>query len=148
MSLLSQFGTCECWIMLGILCVLVELLLLPAFGMLILGSGAITTGCILLAYPAEQYQYLLFIISAVLWCPIILKYRKKTARNNHGSDLIGQEVIVVNTPLTQGTQGTVQWSGTAFNAILSEEVSVTTPVGTTLVVQEVRGNVVVCKLKA
>jgi len=113
----------EWWFLWAFVGLLVELLLAPGFGVLFISFGALTVAGLMLVFPSlEIYQYLFFCLFSFAWVAILWKPIKCyvfSAKKNHtsSSDLVGQEVEVINNPLTS-VVGQVKWSGTIMNARL------------------------------
>ena len=139
------------WLVVGILLILIDVVQLPGVGLVFLGLGALST-CISLAYyDVHNYQLPIFGISSFVWFVILYKPIKHFLQNKHGTDtdvkdIVGSVVVVVEAPLTSKEEGKVKWSGTIMRAQLDPSISSHVAVGSNLVVQSVRGNLLICIL--
>lgn len=146
-----HISTVEWWVIWAFVGILIELLLAPGLGMFFISCGALTVAGLMLIFPdIETYQYPLFCIFsffwvATLWKPIQCYILSKSKRLYNVSDIIGQEVEVVDRPLIAGgVLGQVKWSGTIMNAKLDYDFGTDVPAGTILEVKKVEGNVLIC----
>jgi len=152
---MGALGAIESCVILGCIAIFLELMILPAFGMLFVGLGALTVAVFITFFPImEEYQCILFGISCVLWAGLLIeiecvaRYKRNKNVDHQNSDLIGEVVEVIGSDMVPGICGQVKWSGTTLNAQLSEEINMTIPVGTTLEVKYVIGNTVICSIKS
>ena len=68
--------------------------------------------------------------------------------SNHDSfNLIGNQVVVIGTPIKPDVIGQVTWSGTTMNAKLATSEKSQIEVGDTLYILDVKGNVLICTTK-
>lgn len=143
------------WLFLGVVLIILEFSQLPGIGFLFLGLGAITTSVITNYWQQQALlvQFAYFGISSLVWF-IMLWYPLKSYLYKNNSDpskesfnIIGSSVTVVNKDIMAGDHGQVSWSGTIMNAKLADN-SATATTGESLVVVEVKGNVLVCNKKS
>ncbi|MES2214620.1 MAG: NfeD family protein [Pseudomonadota bacterium] len=138
----------EWWLIFGFAGILIELLISPGLGGIFLSLGAVTVAAIVSFIPSmEVYQYLLFCLFSCFWVIALWKPLKYpnifSTKRSQTSDLVGQEVEVINLPLEAGIIGQVKWSGTIMNAKLAEDFK-PAEVGAILKVREVEGNILIC----
>ncbi len=141
------------WLLCGIILIILEFSQLPGIGFLFLGFGAISTSIITNYWQGEtllaQFSYfgifsLFWFI--LLWYPLRMFLSKDKNNFSRGTfDIIESQVIVINKDIKFGTLGQVSWCGTIMNAKLGENTNNDiAKIGETLIVQEVKGNVLVC----
>ena len=82
----------------------------------------------------------------VLWYSIKVFLRKDNNKLSRDTfNIIGSEVIVENKDIKAGILGQVSWCGTIMNATLvANSKNEIATIGDTLIVIEVRGNVLFC----
>ncbi|MDC0864663.1 NfeD family protein [Rickettsiaceae bacterium] len=140
------------WLLFGIALLLLEFVQLPGIGFLFLGLGGVSTA-IITNYWQEQTvlaQFAYFGLSslfcfALLWYPLKSSLYKNTLSKKETFDLVGSQVTVIKKEIKVGIVGEVSWCGTIMKAELAEDTnSNTAKIGDILVVQEVRGNVLIC----
>ncbi len=147
-----NLSSSENWILLGFVAILFEMLFLSGFGILFAGFGALTTAAAISLYPHTiSYQFPIFAISSFIWLGMLWKPLKKylyhkSVNSNVASDLVGQNVEVIQSALHPGGSiGYVRWSGTILSARLGSTVLRPQAVGTVLKIKEVVGSLVICE---
>ena len=140
------------WLVVGIIFILIDVIQLSGVGLLFLGFGALSTSIILAYYDLQAYQFSIFGISSFVWFMILYKpiqrFLHQTAgQKSYVKDIVGSVVVVVEVPLTSKVVGKVKWSGAIMRAILDPSVSDDVIVGTNLVVQSIKGNLLICTLE-
>ena len=150
---MTFISSTEIWLLVGIILIILEFSQLPGIGFLFLGFGAISVSVITNYWQQETLltQFAYFGISSlfwfiVLWYPIKVFLRKdKNKLSRDTFNIIGSEVIVENKDIKAGILGQVSWCGTIMNATLVESSkNEIATIGDTLIVIEVRGNVLFC----
>lgn len=145
--LISDYNPEIIWLVIGVICLVIEFAGIPGIGFLFLGLGALTSAVLIYLYPpfiSNQYSYfglLSFLWFVLLWWPL-----KKYASSNKGQpkffDIVGSEVELVGTKLLPGELGQVKWSGTIMNARLDSGER-EAHAGERLYIKSVEGNVVI-----
>lgn len=140
----------EIWLLIGFICLIFEFTKFPAIGFLFLGLGALSNGILIYSYPLfSEYQYtsfglLSFLWLAILWIPL-KKYIYKKGKQRDHFDIIGSEVVVYGNNILPGGTGQVKWSGAVMNARLSENEQEEALINQKLYIQQVNGNVLICR---
>ena len=149
MFMINNYLT-EIWLIIGIICLVVECVAVPSIGFLFFGLGALSNTLVVYNYPLVGLtnQITLFGILSLIWFCILYYPLKKYVCNKTGkaenySDMIGKTVEVYSSNISSNTVGQVKWSGTIMNAYLApNEIDVKTD--DQLFIIEVKGNVLVC----
>ena len=138
------------WLITGLIFISIDIFFTSIVFLALLGFGAITCAIILTYVDLEiYYQFILFGISSLIWLLTFYKslknylFRKQKAQVH---DIIGDKVIVIDSPLQPNIVGKVKWSGVIFNSILDDDQKCIAKVGQLLVVSRIEGNVLVCSL--
>jgi len=144
------------WLLFGVALIILEFSQVPGIGFLFLGLGGISTSIITNYWQEETLltQFAYFGIASLAWF-MLLWYPLKTFLSSNKNkllrdtfDIVGSDVVVINKDIKTGTIGQVSWCGTTMNAKLAENAANNTAkVGDTLIVQEVKGNVLICKIE-
>ena len=151
-----NISSVETWLIIGVFFIAIEFSTIPGIGFLFLGFGALTVSWLLYLYPAlVNYQLATLGITSfawflALWWPLkVFLYKGKSkANSNHDSfNLIGNQVVVIDTPIKPDVIGQVTWSGTTMNAKLATSEKSQIEVGDTLYILDVKGNVLICTTK-
>ena len=142
------------WILFGISLIILEFSQLPGIGFLFLGFGAITTAIITNYLKAETMliQFAYFGISSIAWFALLwypmkkFLYQKDSNHTKDSFDIVGAEVTVIKNDIRVGHLGQVLWCGTVMNAKLIGKLNNdTAKVDDTLIVKEVKGNILFCQ---
>ncbi len=148
-----NISSVEIWLIIGIVCIIIEFSKVPGIGFLFLGLGALTSSALISSYPEIiDYQIATFgLISLAwflaLWWPLKkFVYGKKKGNNIDQSyfNLVGNQVIVFDKHIEPGKIGQVSWSGTTMNARLEDSEREQVKAGDTLYISDVKGNVLIC----
>lgn len=146
-------GPIEIWLILGIFFIAIELLHLPNIGFLFLGLGALSCGILISISPGFfiTYQWIVFGLASLFWFAALWSSLKRYGDNKNVrlaySDMINNEVYVLNRPMIAGGMGEVKWSGTIMNARLDDIELEEAAIGEKLYIKEVRGNILICSKK-
>ncbi len=144
-----EISIIEWWLIVGVICIIIEFANIPNIGFLFLGLGGISNAIILNNYPyLLKYQYIIFGFTSfmwliILWYPLKFYVYKKPYKYEY-SDMFGKEVQVYSNELLVGEKGQVLWSGTIMNAKLSKDAIKSARKGDTLYIVEIDGNVLIC----
>lgn len=142
------------WLSFGIFLIVLEFSQLPGIGFLFLGFGAITTAIIANYLQAETIliQFAYFGISSIAWFALLwypmkkFIYQSDNAHTRESFDIVGSRVTVVKNDIKTGSLGQVLWCGTVMNAnfvgTINNDIA---KVDDTLIVMEVKGNVLFCQ---
>lgn len=148
-----NIGFTECWLILGIIFILIEFIKLPGIGFLFISLGAFCNAIVTYNFPeiTFNYQFAYFGIFsliwwALLWWPLKMYIYKKNTYKGNSFNLIGSKVKVVESSLANGMVGRVEWSGTIMNAVLDNQDE-KAEINEELYVKEVRGNILICVKK-
>ena len=142
------------WILFGISLIILEFSQLPGIGFLFLGFGAITTAIITNYLKSESMliQFAYFGISSIAWFALLwypmkkFLYQKDSNHTKDSFDILGAEVTVIKNDIRASHLGQVLWCGTVMNAKLIGKLNNdTAKVDDTLIVKEVKGNVLFCE---
>jgi membrane protein implicated in regulation of membrane protease activity len=143
----------EIWLLIGIILIILEFTQLPGIGFLFLGFGAISASVITNYWQneTELVQFAYFGISSLLWF-ILLWYpmkaflsKDKNKLSRDTFDIIGSQVIVENKDIKANELGQVSWCGTILNAkLIGRSNRDIAKIGDTLIIIEVKGNVLFC----
>lgn len=147
-----DIGPVEIWLVLGVICILIEFSAISGIGFLFAGFGALTNAILIYNFPeSKDYQIISFGILSLLWFLLLwwpLKIYVYGRGNNKNLqnyfDIVGSSVKVVGQPLTPDVPGQVEWSGTILNARLANEEKSSAEIGDVLYVQRVQGNLLIC----
>ncbi|WP_041405227.1 NfeD family protein [Rickettsia canadensis] len=140
----------EIWLIIGIICVVIEFFTVPSIGFLFLGLGALSNTLVVYNYDINlQNQIMIFGILSLIWFSILYLPLKKyvystTAKAENYSDMVGKTVEVHSSTISSHTiVRQVKWSGVIMNAYLApnEEEAKT---GDQLFIIKVKGNILVC----
>lgn len=139
----------EIWLIIGIICLVIEFFAVLSIGFLFLGLGALSNTPVVYNYDINlQNQITIFGILSLIWFSILYLPLKKyvystTAKAENYSDMVGKAVEVHSSTISSHTIGQVKWSGVIMNAYLApnEEEAKT---GDQLFIIEVKGNILVC----
>ena len=149
LSFLSTHHT-EGWVVLGLVCIMAEMFMIPGLGLLFVGLGSLSLVLIEFIWPQiYELQYIALILLSLMWFVFLWKpmkyhlYRNKST-NSAVPNLIGGNVLVVKHAIEPGIMGHVEWSGVVMNAKLSENIKETYKAGSSLKVLEIRGNILIC----
>ncbi|AAY61882.1 NfeD family protein [Rickettsia felis] len=149
MFMINNYLT-EIWLIIGIICVVVEFFAVPNIGFLFFGLGALSNTLVVYNYPLVSLtnQITFFGILSLIWfCILYYPLKKyvynKTDKTENYSDMIGKTVEVYSSTVSSDSIGQVRWSGAIMNAYLApnEEVAKT---GEQLFITEVKGNILIC----
>ncbi|AFC71497.1 NfeD family protein [Rickettsia australis] len=140
----------EIWLIIGIICVVVEFFAVPNIGFLFFGLGALSNTLVVYHYPLVSLtnQITFFGILSLIWfCILYYPLKKyvynKTDRTENYSDMIGKTVEVYSSTVSSDTIGQVRWSGAIMNAYLApSEIDAKT--GEQLFIIAIKGNVLIC----
>jgi len=141
------------WLLFGISLIILEFSQLPGIGFLFLGFGAITTAIMTNYLQAETMltQFAYFGISSIAWFALLwypmkkFLYQSEDANLKDSFDIVGAEVTVIKNDIRVGHLGQVLWCGTVMNAkLIGKPNNDTAKVDDTLIVKEVKGNVLIC----
>lgn len=143
----------ELWLVIGIICLITELTILPNIGLLFLGFSAFSICLLLGSYPdllPNSYIILAYfgLLSlawfAALWWPL-KRYIYGKPEHQGYCEMIGSQVIVYS-KIAAGQIGQVKWSGTIMNAKLSTESGQLLEAwpGQTLYIMAICGNILIC----
>ena len=141
------------WLLFGISLIILEFSQLPGIGFLFLGFGAITTAIITNDLKAETIliQFAYFGISSIAWFALLwypmkkFLYQKDSNHTKDSFDIVGAEVTVIKNDIRVGHLGQVLWCGTVMHAkLIGKPNNDTAKVDDTLIVKEVKGNVLIC----
>ena len=148
LNLFMQYNT-ESWLLLGVLCILLEVILgfsvifLFFTGMsCIIVAGAIKMQLIL---PSDLIvQFIIFLGSnsllfACCWKPLKGLLQKSPAYSN----IVGQNATIYEKDLKKGENGKVKWSGTICTSIIDDNGPDIIKVDAVTRITEIRGNVFV-----
>ena len=111
-----NISSVEIWLIIGIVCIIIEFSKVPGIGFLFLGLGALTSSALISSYPEIiDYQIATFgLISLAwflaLWWPLKkFVYGKKKGNNIDQSyfNLVGNQVIVFDKHIEPGKIGQV-----------------------------------------
>ncbi|MCC8467916.1 MAG: NfeD family protein [Rickettsia endosymbiont of Eriopis connexa] len=149
MFMINNYLT-EIWLIIGIICVVVEFFAVPSIGFLFFGLGALSNTLVVYNYPLVSLtnQITFFGILSLIWfCILYYPLKKyvynKTDKTENYSDMIGKTVEVYSSTVSSDTVGQVKWSGAIMNAYLApNEIDAKT--GDRLFIIEVKGNVLIC----
>lgn len=142
------------WLLFGISLIILEFSQLPGIGFLFLGFGAITAAIITNYLKAETIliQFAYFGISSIAWFALLwypmkkFLYQKDSNHTKDSFDIVGAEVTVIKNDITSGSLGQVLWCGTVMNAkLIGKPNNDTAKVDDTLIVKEIRGNILFCQ---
>ncbi|GAA5252878.1 NfeD family protein [Candidatus Rickettsia kedanie] len=149
MFMINNYLT-EIWLIIGIICVVVEFFAVPNIGFLFFGFGALSNTLVVYNCPLVSLtnQITFFGILSLIWfCILYYPLKKyvynKTDRTENYSDMIGKTVEVYSSTVSADTIGQVRWSGAIMNAYLApNEIDAKT--GEQLFITAVKGNVLIC----
>ncbi|ABV84599.1 MULTISPECIES: NfeD family protein [spotted fever group] len=149
MFMINNYLT-EIWLIIGIICIVVEFFAVPSIGFLFFGLGALSNTLVVYNYPLVSLtnQITFFGILSLIWfCILYYPLKKyvynKTDKTKNYSDMIGKTVEVYSSTVSSDTIGQVRWSGAIMNAYLvPNEIDAKT--GDRLFIIEVKGNVLIC----
>ncbi|AAU03725.1 rickettsial conserved hypothetical protein [Rickettsia typhi str. Wilmington] len=140
----------EIWLIIGIICILVECYIVQNIGFLFLGLGALSNSLVVYNNPLVTLinQITFFGVFSLLWfCILYFPLKKyiynKTNRTQNYSDMIGKTVEVYSPTVSANTIGQVKWSGTIMNAYLAPN-EIDAKAGEQLFITRVKGNILIC----
>lgn len=144
----------ELWIIIGIICLIIEFTKLPGIGFLFLSFGALSSAILISNYPNFFYnQYIVFayfgLLSLlwfiILWWPLKKYVDNKPNKHNY-FDMIGQEVKVYSRIVPREV-GQVKWSDTIIDARLADAETEVAEKNTKLYIEQIVGNTLICSRK-
>lgn len=138
------------WLLVGLAFLALEAFGISGVGFLFAGLGAIATGILtqLAVFGTETWlgQGAWFFFLTVAWAALLWKKMKTfqlgRGGNQHYHNMVGDRVTVGAEGLAPGSTGAVTWSGTVMRAELAPGEAAA-PAGASLIIREVRGNVLV-----
>ena len=138
------------WLAFGVVCFLIEALIVSGVGFLFVGLGALTAGSILTAMPdiSVLQQWVVFFITSAMWALLLWKPMQKFQGKSKESysNMVGDTAYVAASGLKKGELGEATWSGTIMKARLADHAHVDSLTGgTQVVITEVVGNTLVVK---
>lgn len=141
------------WLCFGVVCFVVEALIVTGVGFLFAGLGALTVGSLLALYPdiSSLQQWILFFSISSLWAVILwkplLRFRSKQGAAGY-QNMVGDVAYIAASGLKKGSIGEASWSGTIMRAKLADHAHVEELAGgAQAVITAVEGNVLVVKAK-
>ncbi len=113
------------WIIIGFICILLEVLAMPGIGLLFVGLGAMSTSVLLELHLIEHqwlpdsiaFTILTAFWAVVLWWPLKL-FSKRSASESY-QNIVGSVAYVHGEVLESKKIGTVKWSGVIMQAKLT-----------------------------
>lgn len=143
----------EIWLLIGIICLIIEFTAIPNIGFLFFGFGALSNAILIYNYPLDfKSQIIIFGLMSFIWFAILWPFLKKYAyketnhKVNNYSDMIGKTAEVYSDKIFQNDIGQVKWSGVIMNAKLLHGSSAIHK-GEIVHIIEVQGNVLICTKK-
>ncbi len=144
----------EIWMIFGFFLIFIELIKLPGLGFLFLGLGGLTVAILIASekFTLDLYmQVILFVLASTIWFALLWKplkiFNSKIKSKHAYNDMMGEEVVVINDKITPGFIGQVKWSGTIMNATLVSDSSKVANIGDSLIIKEIKGNILICSFK-
>ncbi|AFE49917.1 NfeD family protein [Rickettsia prowazekii] len=142
----------EIWLIIGIICILVECYIVQNMGFLFLGLGALSNSLFVYNKPLVIFtltnQITFFGLFSLVWfCILYYPLKKyvynKTDKTKSYSDMIGKTVEVYSPTVSSNTIGQVKWSGAIMNAYLAPN-EIDAKIGEQLFIIGVKGNILIC----
>jgi len=140
----------EIWLIIGVICVVMEFFAIPNIGFLFFGFGALSNALIMYNYPLISLtnQVTFFGLLSLIWFCILYYPLKKyvyhsTDKPANYSDMVGKKAEVYSKTISPDNLGQVKWSGVIMNAYLApDEPSAKS--GDQVFIIEVKGNILIC----
>lgn len=146
-----NIGLESLWLLVGAILVVMEAFIAPGVGLLFAGLGAIIAGILigLGLIPADNIilQFAIFFAFTALTASLLWKKLKQFRQGKETySNIVGDSATVEGAALKKGVDGKVKWSGTSLKARLVENAAVSqVSGGTEVIIEELRGNVALCR---
>jgi len=153
MFMINNYLT-EIWLIIGIICLIIEFFAVPSIGFLFLGFGALSNALIIynnslinLTNQITFFGLLSLIWFCILYYPLKKYVYCKTATSENYSenysDMVGKEAEVYSKTISSDNLGQVKWSGVIMNAYLvpSEPEA---KAGDQVFITRVKGNILIC----
>lgn len=141
------------WLALGVVCFIIETLVVSGVGFLFAGLAALTAGSALTAFPEMPalQQWMVFFISGILWATLLWrplqKLRGKGPKHRY-HNMIGDTAYIAANGLKKDEVGEATWSGTIMKARLADDVTMEQIAGGTEVqIANVTGNTLIVRPK-
>jgi len=137
------------WLAFGVVCFVIEALVVSGVGFLFAGLGALTVGSIITAYPEiiPLQQGVLFLGTTALWAAFLWKPLQKFLGKSSGKgyqNLIGDTCYIGGAGLQKGMVGEATWSGTIMRAQLADGIDILLP-GAAATITGITGNTLIVK---
>ncbi|MFY9589685.1 NfeD family protein [Rickettsia endosymbiont of Halotydeus destructor] len=140
----------ELWLIIGVICFIIEFFATPNIGFLFFGFGALSNTIIIHNYPILlKEQITIFGLISLLWFIILWRplkkyfYRNSNTKETNYSDMINKEVEVYSSIISSREIGQVKWSGVVMNALL-EQNQQEAKAGDRIFIVKVQGNILIC----
>lgn len=118
------------WLLVGVVCLLIEAFGFPGTGLMFAGLGALTSGSLLyfslLLESDTQTQFIVFFVATAAWAALLWKPIQKLRLSDKSqgyNNMIGDIAYVGSDGLTRH-KGEVTWSGTIMRARLADNAGV------------------------
>jgi membrane protein implicated in regulation of membrane protease activity len=144
-----NFSPVEIWLIIGIICIVMEFSTIPGIGFLFIGLGSFSNAILINIIPGPwEYQVIFLALFSLLWFTILWwplkKYVYNTGEKKDHFSMIGSEVVVFSQVIEPDGSGQVKWSGAVMNAKLSYHDEQKAVAGQKLYIISVEGNVLTC----
>jgi membrane protein implicated in regulation of membrane protease activity len=139
------------WLIVGAVLVVAEAFIAPGVGLLFAGVGAILAGLFiglgLIPGGNLVLQFAVFFAFTALTAGLLWKKLKQFRQGKETySNIVGDTATVEGAALKKGVDGKIKWSGTSLKARLIENSAVPqVSGGTEVIIEELRGNVALCR---
>ncbi|MCC8369283.1 MAG: NfeD family protein [Rickettsia endosymbiont of Oxypoda opaca] len=141
----------ELWLIIGVICFIIEFGAAPNIGFLFFGFGALSNAIITYNYPILlKEQLTIFGLLSLLWFIMLWRpikkyiYKNSNLKQSNYSDMINKEVEVYSPTISSSKIGQVKWSGVIMNALLEQNEPEEVKAGNRIFIVGVQGNILIC----